>query len=87
MTSKRKWWIGGLSCLVLTYGIVSLSVPASFGLLAFGDITQFLLLFLAFVLMTVNAVSSRGQMRLFWGLMATGCLLWSANLSLWTFYE
>jgi signal transduction histidine kinase len=87
MTSRRKWWIGGLSSLVLAFGIVSLSVPAGFGLLAFGDIAQFLLLFAAFVLMTVNAVSSRGQIRLFWGLMAAGCLLWSANLSLWTVYE
>jgi len=87
MTSRRKWWIGGLSSLVLAFGIVSLSVPAGFGLLAFGDIAQFLLLFAAFVLMTVNAVSSRGQIRLFWGLMAAGCLLWSTNLSLWTVYE
>ncbi len=87
MTSRRKWWIGGLSSLVLAFGIVSLSVPAGFGLLAFGDIAQFLLLFAAFVLMTANAASSRGQIRLFWGLMAAGCLLWSANLSLWTVYE
>ncbi len=87
MTSRRKWWIGGLSCLVLTFGIVSLSVPAGFPLLAFGDIAQFVLLFLAFLLMVANAVSSRGQIRLFWGLMAAGCLLWSANLSLWTLYE
>lgn len=87
MTSRRKWWIGGLSSLVLAFGIVSLSVPAGFGLLAFGDIAQFLLLFAAFVLMTANAASSRGQIRLFWGLMSAGCLLWSANLSLWTVYE
>jgi signal transduction histidine kinase len=87
MTSRRKWGIGGLSCLVLIYGIVSVTVPAGFPLLAFGDIAQFLVLFLAFLLMVANAVSSRGQIRLFWGLMATGCLLWSTNLSLWAFYE
>jgi signal transduction histidine kinase len=87
MTSRRKCWIAGLSCLVLTFAIVSLSVRAGFALLAFGDITQFVLLFLAFLLMVANAVSSRGQIRLFWGLMAAGCLLWSANLSLWTVYE
>ncbi len=64
-----------------------LAVPAGFALLAFGDIAQFLLLFLAFLLMLANAVSNRGQIRLFWGLMALGCLLWSANLALWTLYE
>jgi signal transduction histidine kinase len=87
MTTKRKQLIGGLCCLVLGFAIVSLSVPAGFGLLAFGDIAQFSLLFVAFILMTANAVSSRGQIRLFWGLMAAGCFLWSANLSLWTLYE
>ena len=87
MTTKRKQLIGGLCCLVLGFAIVSVSVPAGFGLLAFGDIAQFSLLFVAFILMTANAVSSRGQIRLFWGLMAAGCFLWSANLSLWTLYE
>jgi signal transduction histidine kinase len=79
--------MAGLCCLVLGFGIVSLSLPAGFGALAFGDITQFSLLFTAFILMAANAVSSRGQIRLFWGLMAAGCLLWSANLSLWMLYE
>ncbi len=68
-------------------GRVSVSVPAGFGLLAFGDIVQFLLLFLACLLMAANAISNRGQVRLFWSLMALGCLLWSANLGLWTLYE
>ena len=52
--------------LVLIYASVSFSVPAGFGLLAFGDIAQFSLLFIAFVLMVANAVSTRGQVRLFW---------------------
>jgi signal transduction histidine kinase len=73
--------------LVLIYAVVSISVPAGFALLAFGDIAQFSLLFLAFVSMVVNAISNRGQIRLFWSLMALGCLLWSANLALWTLYE
>jgi len=87
MTSTRKWWFGCISGLILAYMIVSLSVPAGFPLLAFGDVVQFLLLFLAFLLMVANAVSNRGQIRLFWGVMAAGCFLWSINLALWTFYE
>src|SRR6185312_10025317 len=47
----------------------------------------FLLLFVACLLMLANAVSTRGQVRVFWGLMALGCLLWSASLALWTLYE
>ncbi len=87
MTSKRQWQVGSIVGLILIYAGVSVSVPNGFGLLAFGDISQFLLLFTAFVLMLRNAVSTRGQIRLFWGLLAMGCLLWSTNLALWTLYE
>ena len=72
--------------LHVCHGVVERARQAS-ALLAFGDIAQFSLLFLAFLLMVSNAVSTRGQVRLFWGLMALGCLLWSANLALWTLYE
>lgn len=87
MISGRQWRIAGIVGITLIYASVSLSMPAGFGLLAFGDIVQFSLLFLAFLLMVANAVSTRGQVRLFWGLMALGCLLWSTNLGLWTLYE
>jgi signal transduction histidine kinase len=87
MNSRRKWWIACIIGLVLTYAIVSVTVPAGFALLAFGDIAQFLLLFLAFLLMAANAVANRGQIRVFWSLMAFGCLLWSANIGLWALYE
>jgi signal transduction histidine kinase len=87
MTSWRQWRTAGVVGITLTYAGVALSTSAGFPLLAFGDIAQFSLLFLAFVLMAANAVSTRGQARLFWGLMALGCLLWSADLALWTLYE
>jgi len=87
MISKHPWRVACFAGILLIYASVSLSLPAGFGLLAFGDVAQFLLLFIAFLLMLGNAFSNRGQIRLFWGLMALGCLLWSANLSLWTLYE
>ena len=87
MISGRQWRTAGVAGITLIYACVSLSTSAGFGLLAFGDIAQFSLLFLAFVFMSANAVSSRGQIRLFWGLMALACLLWSTDLALWTLYE
>jgi signal transduction histidine kinase len=87
MISGRQWRTVGVAGITLVYACVSLSTSAGFGLLAFGDIAQFSLLFLAFLLMSANAISNRGQSRLFWGLMALGCLLWSADLALWTLYE
>ena len=87
MNSWRKWRLACIVGITVAYAIVALSSSAGFAMLAFGDITQFLLLFLAFVLMVANAVSNRGQIRLFWSLMALGCLLWSGSLALWTLYE
>jgi signal transduction histidine kinase/uncharacterized membrane protein YgdD (TMEM256/DUF423 family) len=87
MNSWRKWRLACIVGTTVAYAIVALSSSAGFHMLAFGDITQFLLLFLAFVLMVANAVSNRGQIRLFWSLMALGCLLWSGSLALWTLYE
>jgi signal transduction histidine kinase len=87
MTSKRHWRMACLIGITLIYAVVSLTQPAGFALLAFGDIAQFLLLFLACLLMVANTVSTRGQIRVFWGLMAAGCLLWSTSLALWTLYE
>ncbi len=87
MISGRQWRTAGVVGITLVYACVSLSTSARFELLAFGDIAQFSLLFLAFVLMAANAVANRGQSRFFWGLMALGCLLWSADLALWTLYE
>ena len=87
MTSRSQWGIAVIAGIALVYAGVSLAVPKGFALLAFGDISQSLLLFVAFLLMLANAISNRGQIRLFWGLMATGCLLWSTNLALWTMYE
>jgi len=34
-----------------------------------------------------NAISTRGQTRLFWSLLAAGCALWTVNQGLWTYYE
>ena len=85
--SKRQWQVGSIVGLILIYAGVSISLRNGFGLLAFGDISQFLLLFTAFVLMLRNAVSTRGQIRLFLGLLSLGCLLWATNLALWSLYE
>jgi signal transduction histidine kinase len=87
MTSRRPWWTACIIGFVLIYAVVSLSIPSGFALTAFGDLSQFFVLCAASVVMLRNAASSRGQSRLFWGLFAAGCILWAADLALWTFYE
>ena len=88
MISKRQWWIAGIVGIILTLcrRVVDACPPGS-ACWPSVILPSSLLLFIAFLLMVANAVSTRGQVRLFWGLMALGCLLWSTNLALWTLYE
>lgn len=73
--------------LLVVYGAAAFTLPHGRFLVAFGDLTQVLLIVLATALMVTNAVSNRGQTRVFWLLMAAGCLLWTANLAAWALYE
>jgi signal transduction histidine kinase len=73
--------------MVLGFATVSLSLPRGFAIIAVGDILALALIALAGAIMLANAISSRGQTRVFWGLMASGCLFWAVNQGAWTVYE
>jgi signal transduction histidine kinase len=87
MTWKRHLWVVFTAGLILAYVVAAINSPRSHSLTAFGDVTQFLLVAFASGLMVSNAVSSRGQARGFWLLMATGCCLWATSLGAWTVFE
>jgi signal transduction histidine kinase len=79
-----------MSCtagLILAFAVVSLSLKPGPAAFALGDTTSLLLIALSTAVMVANAVSNRGQTRIFWGLMAVGCFLWTVNQGLWTLYE
>jgi signal transduction histidine kinase len=86
MALKRYFWLG-TAALILTYAVVSFSLRPGFALCAFGDITPFLLLCIASGVMVGNAISNRGQVRVFWSLMAVGCVMWALDLAVWILYE
>jgi signal transduction histidine kinase len=87
MSIGKHWRMAGTAGLILTYAVVSLSLPTGTPQKIIGDFTPFLLLLAASVIMVRNAVSTRGQTRAFWALMATGCALWVASSAMWFFYE
>jgi signal transduction histidine kinase len=87
MSPRQKRQIACLAGLLLAHALVSLGARPGAHLSAFSDIAQFLLLMLASAVMVANAVSTRGQTRLFWSLMAAGCALWAVDLALWAAYE
>src|SRR5258708_9177980 len=87
MNLRRHWWSVSTLVMALAYAAVSLSLPRSPAVVAFGDISILLLIATATAFLTWNAISTQGQVRLFWALIALGCLLWTVNQVLWTFYE
>lgn len=87
MRFRSHWWMYCSVALVLLFVVASIAVPRGQALAAFGDTTQLLLLIGAAGVMAANAVSERGQTRLFWSLMAAGCVLWAVSQWGWTYYE
>jgi len=83
----RHWRMVGTAGLIFIYAVVSLNLPAGGPQKFIGDITPCLLLLAATLIMVRNAISNRGQTRLFWVLMAIGCALWMSNAAMWFFYE
>jgi len=86
MIWKKYWWTCA-AALILLCSVAALTLHPGPALTAFGDISQLLLILGCTILMSANAVSGRGQARIFWGLMAAGCSLWTASAALWTYYE
>ena len=77
----------GTAALILIYAAVSLNLPQGAPQKFIGDFTPLLLLLAASAIMIRNAISTRGQTRVFWVLIAIGCALWASNAALWFFYE
>ena len=88
MALRRHWWaITGVT-LISAYAILPfVFAKNSFPLTATGDVVTLLFMSASVAAALVNAVAQRGQNRIFWMLLAAGCLLWTANQGLWTLYE
>jgi diguanylate cyclase (GGDEF)-like protein len=73
--------------VVCVHILVSLFVPRSTGLTAFGDLTQFALLFCATLSILSNVRTEYKKPKLFWALMTFGCGMWLCTHALWTYFE
>jgi len=78
----------GVVCAVVgVHLLVSLFAPRSFGLTAFGDLAQCVLLFCATLAIASNITSTDKKTEFFWALMAAGCGMWLCAQVLWTYFE
>jgi signal transduction histidine kinase len=82
-----KLWTAAVVACVVTLLLAALFLPQSFRVTAASDIIQCLLLFSGTVSLIPHAVRSRGRLRLFWTLIATGIGFWFAYQFVWIYYE
>src|SRR5215469_1507211 len=87
MIKSSRLWLAIVATLMLTAILAASFLPRSFGLTAFSDIIQSLLLFSGALAFVPLALHSRGRLRLFWSLIATGLTFWLAYQLFWTFNE
>ena len=76
-----------MCAVVCVHVLVSLLAPRSFGLTAFGDLTQCALLLCATLTIVWNIGASNKKTQFFWALMALGCGMWLCSQVLWTYFE
>lgn len=76
--------IGALVCVHIT---LSLVVPRSFGLMAFGDILQNVVLGAATLAFLSNLRTASSKTRVFWALMSLGLAMWLVSQVTWTYFE
>ena len=85
---RRVWGIGLCVAALAGYAALPLFFPkSSLILTAAGDGSAWILILATAIIATANAVREHGQTRVFWALMAVGCLTWSFNLGMWAYYE
>lgn len=87
MKLRHPWAVLSGAALAVGFAAVSLSLPQGFALSLFGDTVGLILLLALTAVTAYNAITERGQTRVFWWLISTGAALWTFNQSLWWVYE
>ncbi len=87
MRAYTKVWIAAVAACLGILAVSALSLPPSFRLTAISDIIQCLLLFSGTLSFLPHAFRSRGRLRVFWSLIASGIGLWFLYQFVWIYYE
>ncbi|MGA8373894.1 MAG: hypothetical protein WB758_04740, partial [Candidatus Sulfotelmatobacter sp.] len=87
LRAYSKLWTTLAATCMATLVLAAFILPRSFRLTAFSDWIQCLLLLSGTRSLIPNAVRSRGRLRMFWALLATGIAFWFSYQLIWTYYE
>ncbi len=87
MSKRSQIWLAAATGTTAAFMLAALTLPRSFGLTIFSDLTQCLLLLSGAAAFIPLARASQGRMRLFWVLITLGIGLWLVYQIFWTYYE
>ena len=87
MSKSSKIWLATAAGLTALFILAALTLPRSFTLTTFSDLTQCLLLLSGAAAFVPLARASQGRLRLFWWLTTLGIGFWLAYQVFWTYYE
>ena len=87
MPKSSKLWFGALAAIMAAQVLAAFLGHRSFGLTAFSDILQCVLLLSGTLAFMPLAARSHGRSRLFWLLIVGGLWLWTCYQLWWTYYE
>ena len=82
-----KIWILTLVFLTAVQSVAFALLPRGLARAAFSDIVCALLMLSPLMVTSLNGISSKGRMRVFWMLQATGWGLWLTNQMLWIVFD
>ncbi len=86
MSSSQKAGFAGLGALTLAVAATEWFMPRGYGLTAFGDVLATVMLMAASAAFGWNAIR-QPRARVFWILLGLGCVLWTINSAIWSYYE
>ena len=82
-----RFWILTLLLLTAVQSVAFALLPRGLARAAFSDIICALLMLSVLMVTTLNGLSSKGRMRVFWVLQATGWGLWLTDQVLWIVFD
>lgn len=87
MRKLNHLWLAAVAGSLAALIAAALVLPRSFGLTAFSDIVQCILLLSGAASFVPLVLRCEGRIRLFWSLITLGVSLWLLYQLLWTYYE
>ena len=87
MGKHNNLWLTAVGALLVALMAAALVLPQGFGLAAFSDLTEAILLISGIASLVPLALRSSGRPRLFWSLIILGLTLWFSYQLLWTYFE